>query len=389
MKNIPLLVILAFLNFSIYASTPEYELSGFARVVAGYLDEEATEHEGYKDSISFSQDSLLGLQGELLFNDKLSATIQLLGHTSDIRDSGVEWLYLTYQPSQEVLIKLGKMRSPLLNLTDVLDVGFAYPYVLPPSQVYVSFLFSTYEGVSFSYRKSLNDFRINLELYTGIYDIDAKTEFLEEPVPIKSSDLYAITGELGYKSVSLRTAYITGNFDIGSEPLSKLNSALQQLGFLDGASTIKTYGPANAFQASLAYEDLDYFAYLEHINTSFNYMVPLDYKAIYLTGGINLPPFTVYSSLAKSKAVYASPQNSIPLGIDPILDQLSQSYNAVFADLYIPDNTSITFGGRWDVEYNLALKAEAVRVNPKSNTSFSEINDNSFMLYTVALEWVF
>ena len=56
------------------------EFSGFARVVAGYLDEEMASFEGYDDSISFSEQSLIGLQADIRLTDTLTVATQLLAH---------------------------------------------------------------------------------------------------------------------------------------------------------------------------------------------------------------------------------------------------------------------------------------------------------------------
>ena len=70
------------------------QLSGFARVILGYLDDENAEYVGYDNSISANQQSLLGLQAEYLFNDEWSVTGQVVGFTGDQRNSGLEWLYI-------------------------------------------------------------------------------------------------------------------------------------------------------------------------------------------------------------------------------------------------------------------------------------------------------
>ena len=122
---------------TLHAETEDkLQLSGFARVILGYLDDENAEYVGYDNSISANQQSLLGLQAEYLFNDELSVTGQVVGFTDDQRNSGLEWLYISYSPSNALQIKLGRQRIPFFNYSDSLDVGFAYPWLTLPQQFY-------------------------------------------------------------------------------------------------------------------------------------------------------------------------------------------------------------------------------------------------------------
>jgi len=48
--------------------------------------------------------------------------------------------------------KLGKLRTPFfLTIAISKDVGYAYPWISPPQQVYMVFLFEVIEGASASY----------------------------------------------------------------------------------------------------------------------------------------------------------------------------------------------------------------------------------------------
>ena len=125
------------------------EISGFGRIIGGYLSTDSAKYEKYTNSIDFSQQSLLAVQGDVRITDHLSLSGQLLAHASSQRESGVEWLYLNYEPSANWRFKIGKLRTPFFRYSDVLDVGFTYPWISAPQQVYSGFLFSNYE-------KSLN-----------------------------------------------------------------------------------------------------------------------------------------------------------------------------------------------------------------------------------------
>ena len=75
------------------------EISGFGRLVAGYLDDNNVSFEGYTNELTFSEQSLLAIQADYHLTDTLSVTSQLLAHNNSERDSGIEWFYLTYEPN--------------------------------------------------------------------------------------------------------------------------------------------------------------------------------------------------------------------------------------------------------------------------------------------------
>ena len=155
-------------HFSAFSN--ELEFSGYARVIGGYLDEKNVEFKGYEDSIKFSPSSLIGFQGEYQFDDKWSATAQVLlrsNNTTASDNSGLEWLYLTYRPTDNIQIKLGKLRTPFFTMSDFSDVGFAYPWINPPQQVYDTYLFKTFNGIDAVYKFGAENFDLSFEGYYG------------------------------------------------------------------------------------------------------------------------------------------------------------------------------------------------------------------------------
>lgn len=389
------LALAAPLSSAATATGPALDISGFARVVGGYLDDSHARYEGYADRISVSEDSLLGLQGDLRLTESLSLTSQLLAHSGDDRDSGVEWLYASYQPQESVKIRLGQMRTPFFNLSDVLDVGFAYPYIMPPQQVYNGFLFDQYRGISLTLNSSWQNFRTGLEVYTGYFDGDTIVAAYE--IPTEVEDIVGVVATLGYSNVEWRSSFFSGRVDLTIPEVDTLTRTLTRLGFSRSAATLESAGRTSALQSALAYDGLRYFARAEYIHLSSDFAVVPDTHSRYVTLGINLPPVTLHITAASSDVSYDTIRHDIPLGLDPGLDSLATSFDRVRAILPSDDLTSLSLGARWELSSNLALKAEATRLDGERNQrSFFEIDagesdafDRKAMLYAVAVEWVF
>ena len=126
------LLIIAFSAVTFAEDDDKLQFSGFARLVLGYLDDKDANYLDYDNSLRIDKESLIGFQIDYQAFDSLAFTGQLIGHTDKERDSGIEWLYLTYTPTKKLKFKLGRQRTPFLNYSDVIDVGYAYPWATLP-----------------------------------------------------------------------------------------------------------------------------------------------------------------------------------------------------------------------------------------------------------------
>ena len=103
------------------------EISGFGKVVGGYLDDPDLTYQGYEDELSFDSQSLAAIQVDWQVMPKLSVTTQLLAHSNKNRESGVEWLYLTYEVDDQWQIRLGKQRTPFFSVLGCVKCWFCIP----------------------------------------------------------------------------------------------------------------------------------------------------------------------------------------------------------------------------------------------------------------------
>ncbi len=388
------LFLLLFNSHSVVAQEDDNALqfSGFARVVLGYFDDSNATYLGYDNSVSINQQSLIGLQADYQITNKLSATAQFVGHTSDDRDSGVEWLYLTYQPNRSSQIKLGKQRTPFFNYSDSIDVGFAYPWITLPQEVYSSVFFSTFDGILANYEWSVDRFVFGIEGYWGNFNDDiSKGEITLEA---NVNDLRGVIAKLSFDNWSLRTAYHTADATFELDELTQLSMALQQFGFIQSANSLNSDGSAEFYQLAASYENLDYFFRSELTKTLTEASTIPDIDSYYVAAGYHYYPFSSYLSFAKSKSTYVSPVNEIPIGLSPQLDGLAYAYRSA-SQFPFDSTSSITLGTRWDWKSNIALKAEITWTETlvSKRAIFAPLNGAKFNtktpLYQLALEWVF
>lgn len=115
------------------------------------------------------QESKVGLQGTYTFTPSLSATAQVVGRGNDEIEVGLEWLYLSYDLSPSWTLQVGRKRLPIYYYSDFQDVGYAYTWVRPPTDLY-GWEISNYNGVNLTYRGEWDGWSVKSNLLAGRED---------------------------------------------------------------------------------------------------------------------------------------------------------------------------------------------------------------------------
>lgn len=123
----------------------------------------------YDEDLSFKPESLFGLQVSGTLMDGLSYTGQIVARGANDFDAEVEWAYLSYELNDNWTLQAGKKRLPLFYYSDFYDVGYAYPWLRPPADLYTWQIFN-YNGVNALYTGSWGDWSIAGNIYTGSED---------------------------------------------------------------------------------------------------------------------------------------------------------------------------------------------------------------------------
>lgn len=390
-----LLLLLLIFTSGFELSANELEFSGFARLIGGYLNEEHAEFKGYDNSLDFSPSSLLGLQLDYQANDKLSFTGQVILRADNDTDSSLEWLYLTYQPIEALQIKAGKLRTPFFALSDVTDVGFTYPWVNPPQQVYNAYLFRTFEGLDASYSFAGENFDASIEGYVGEYDGDLT--FGVGKVDIEVKKMMGLIGKINFDNFEFRASRYGGDVNFKLAGVDILINTLASLGFSESVQSLKSDSDSNVTvsQIGLMYDHVNYFSRVEWVKIDTDTKIAPEIESYYITVGYNFSEFVFHLTFADSLSSSSQPSNEIPLGISPQLNQLHEAYNSFFSLSSRDDLQSWILGTRWDFRTNMALKFEytLLKGEPGQSSFFTVKDDLAFdrkaSLFQIGLEWVF
>jgi hypothetical protein len=118
------------------------------------------------DSWKIGPDSKLGLQGSVVFNPQWSATGQVVARGAREGKVNLEWLYGTYNASDNLTIQFGQKRLPLFYFSESQDVGFTLPWIRLPPEVY-GWDVVNFQGANMIYRDRWGDWNATAELAIG------------------------------------------------------------------------------------------------------------------------------------------------------------------------------------------------------------------------------
>jgi len=97
----------------------------------------ATYLNSIEEDASFDNDSKFGLQITADVFEDMQAVAQVLATGADQNyDMDVEWAYLDYTINDSVSLRGGKVKEPVFLISDYFEVGYAYPWIRPPEEVY-------------------------------------------------------------------------------------------------------------------------------------------------------------------------------------------------------------------------------------------------------------
>lgn len=166
------------------AKAVDFQYGGFVTVGVGTIidsREQRYDYEGFdcpcfitdfntaglyeRGEIGWKQDSRLGLQGTARFQPGLSLTAQAVARGAD-SSVNLEWLYLSYDLSNDWTLQLGRKRIPLYYYSDFQDVGLAYIWARPTQALY-GWEASNYDGASLRYSTFHRDWEIEASAFVG------------------------------------------------------------------------------------------------------------------------------------------------------------------------------------------------------------------------------
>ena len=184
----------------------------------------------YDTGLSTDPDTTLGLQLSSYFTDKFSLIAQVAVHGARDYDPEVDWLYLNYYITPELSLQAGRKRLPLYYYSDYFDVGYAYYWIRPPSDVY-TWQITNYNGASLLYETALGQWDTSLNIYYGTEE-DEDNALLgllfDATVDETWKDMIGIVGTISNYWLEVRLTHMQGLIDRTISGVPVFNDIKQQ-----------------------------------------------------------------------------------------------------------------------------------------------------------------
>jgi hypothetical protein len=352
MKRLLALGILAALAAT-STSAQSVQITGFGQMVAGTVtDGNAFPGTGYDSDWDYKDESLFALQVRGDLNEQWSATAQIVARGRDDFDPEFAWAYVGWNGGNGWSAKLGRQRVPFFRYSDFLEVGYAYPWLRPPQAVYNA-SFANFDGASAAYGFNSG------EWFTNIGVIGGKNE--EELSDNASQEIDSLTGvyvDTTYSDwLSLRASYLQADVSVNILDLEPLLSALRGNGFSNVAEEIDySEDPAEFVGISAEINRGNWLVIGEWTKTTIDDSSYSDRTQYYVTGAYRFGAWT--PNLTWGRRDNEAKPGIIALlpNVPPLAGLRAATAGVVLSEAL--DATYWSYGLRWDVATNVALKAD-------------------------------
>lgn len=320
------------------------EFDGFLSAGFAMHDQEnAVYLDTITDDLRFDNDSKFGLQITADVSQNMQAVAQVLAAGSDENfDLDIEWAYLDWALTDSFSLRGGKVKEPVFLISDYIEVGYAYPWIRPPQEVYRNNPINTINGMEALYQADMGDMSFTFQPYIG-----TNTEAVPGTnggVQFDASNFYGASVQLASRSFTFQVSFL--QTDVATTNISG-NPALDPF---------TQQGDANLISAGLSWDVRNFVGYTEVVtrdisDVSLEAIFP-DQDAWYVTLGYRMGNFLPHITIANSEADPLAGANQSPATPNPGVSQ-----------------DSVTLGVRYEINDSAAFKFEVQSVEPDTDAS--------------------
>jgi len=169
----------------------------------------------YSKSWSAQPESKLGLQASYKLNPQWSATAQVVVRDVDKLKAGLEWAYVSFAPSPNWAVQVGRKRLPLFYYSDFQDVGYAYNWIRPPQDVY-GWEVVNFNGATLAHSTQLGAWSVRTSAFAGreaTKDNEVALIYYEAPQDVTWKNILGADVELSNDWLTLRFNVIKNRVD--------------------------------------------------------------------------------------------------------------------------------------------------------------------------------
>jgi hypothetical protein len=335
-------------------------------------------------------DSLLGLQANVQFSPSTEGVVQVVTryHADSSYRPELTWAFLRHDFSSDLSLRAGRLGTEFYTQGDSRQVGYANISVRPTPDFYGSLVFSYIDGVDVSTTVPVASGLLRGKLFWG--QSPEKTPYAPGILwDLRGTDL--VGGYLDYSvgPWQVRLSHVQARFDhempvdallhsIGINLSQSYLSLVPDMAMADSRTSFSSLG--------LVYDQGPLNVQLMLNQIKHNSAAYADTKAAYVQAAYRMGAVTPYLGVSRSFSdLETLPSSTVP-GVNEV--------TALLVAQSITDQTTYTLGARWDLQKNLALKAQVdwVHGKPASKFPFKTVQtdwDGRMTVFSLALDFVF
>lgn len=297
----------------------------------------------------FENDSKFGLQLTARVTDKLSAVVQVIAqHEYDnTLKPRLEWANVKYAFTPDFSVRVGRIEVPTFLNSEYRNVGYAFPWVRLPVEMYNTQPLTNSDGADISYRFGARGVSNTVRVIYGYSTFHVNPGmFRTEGKNILGFDntieIGNFTGHFGYQHATVNLPFLTKQ-------------------------------PVNVYSIAASYDPGQWFVQSELARVTVEQVTP-GYVSGYLMGGVRYAKATFFATYAQAHGL--GHPTAIP------------NYNNGQRD--------VSVGVRWDFMRNIDLKVQYDHVWLPSNSTGTFINQqpgyrlgSGSNVFSAALDFVF
>lgn len=322
---------------------------------------DVTQDGAFEQDMDLATDSLLGLQLDAQVNDKLGGAVQLVikDRLDDVIEKNVAWAFLRYRFNPDWTLRVGRIGLDVYLLSEYRNVGFSYLWARPPVEFYGPVAFDSFDGLDLEWSRPLGEGQFRAKLYTGRVTNDFLVLDVEklELNPVVGLSFNWESQHWQLRMTAAQNQLKERGYFPGTDPLAEALLAASALWpeahDLAGHLAVDR-DDINYYSIGAAYQRAPWQIQAEVAFLDSEMDVYPTLLSRYLSVGRQLGPVTLYTMLADADPRKSARNVPAPPSV-PELMMLADVTRMAFTGALI-DQSSLSFGARWDIRHDMALK---------------------------------
>jgi hypothetical protein len=356
---------------------------------------------GYTRTWSAAVDSLVAAQVAAQITRQFSAVLQVVSEQNADTSFAphVEWAYLEYQFTPDFNVRVGRTALDAFLLADSRNIGFSYPWVRPPVELYDLVPVTNSDGIDLNFRFALAG---------GTNTVDAAVGFTRYQYPISNSSAtgtadatqqFSLVDTFQRGAATLKATY--GQAQLTVPAFDPLFDAFREFG-PEGVGIADLYDVNHRivkyYGLSAAYEPGNWFLMTELGRVNFHSVLG-EATGWYLSSGYRFQRITPYATYAQTRPNSGVRASGLDLSELPPSQAAPAAYLNAQLDATlatIASQRTFSVGARLDITSSIDLKLQWDRTTLGSNSNGWLINlqpgfppGSSLTLVSAMLDFVF